>query len=295
MRDILIRSVFGIVFLFVIFVPFSADLQNGSNLFVITLFIFTLIGIHELFDMDKIGGFQSSLKVPALLIAAALFLPIFTRVAHYFFPKIKENLFSHYIFNEYTLYISLALVITSVIVFSILIFKAENVRFLYKKTLLLSIFYPILPNFLLAMAYAYSDKGTKELLLIVLLPVYLNDSLAYLFGRFFGKRKLIPSVSPKKTVEGFIGGMIGAAVVMLVFLYFAGEFTTYNIIAIALTSIAASILATLGDLFESKLKRAAGVKDSGKLLPGHGGILDRTDAMLFVAPILYVILMLTQI
>lgn len=295
MRDILIRSVFGIVFLFVIFVPFYADIQNGSNLFVVTLFIFTLIGIHELFEMDKIGGFQSNLKIPAILLSTTFFLPLLIYTAKKFFPGLNLKSISSYIFNEYTLYISLTLSILSILVFSILIFKSENVRFLYKNTFLLAFFYPFLLNFTLALAYTFSPIVIKQLLLIVLLPVYLNDSLAYLVGRFFGKRKLIPSVSPKKTVEGFIGGMIGAAVVMLVFLYFAGEFTTYNIIAIALTSIAASILATLGDLFESKLKRAAGVKDSGKLLPGHGGILDRTDAMLFVAPILYVILMLTQI
>lgn len=295
MRDILIRSVFGIVFLFVIFVPFYADIQNGSNLFVVTLFIFTLIGIHELFEMDKIGGFQSNLKIPALLLSTTFFLPLLIYTAKKFLPGLNLATISRYVFNEYTLYISLTLSILSILVFSILIFKSENVRFLYKNTFLLAFFYPFLLNFTLALAYTFSPIYIKQLLLIVLLPVYLNDSLAYLVGRFFGKRKLIPSVSPKKTVEGFIGGMIGAAVVMLVFLYFAGEFTTYNIIAIALTSIAASILATLGDLFESKLKRAAGVKDSGKLLPGHGGILDRTDAMLFVAPILYVILMLTQI
>lgn len=295
MRDILVRSVFGIVFLCVIFFPYFGDLENGTNLFVLTLFVFTLLGVHELFEMDKIGGFQSKLKLPAILFATALFLPIFTHVAKDFFPAIKESYFAHYIFNETTLVVSFALVALSVVVFSVLIFKAENVRFLYKNTFLLAVLYPILPNFLLALVYAYSNTSEKQILLIVLLPVYLNDTFAYLFGRFFGKRKLLPTVSPKKTVEGFVGGIIAAASSMLVFLYFAGDFNQTNAIAIVCTSFAASILATFGDLFESKLKRAAGVKDSGKLLPGHGGILDRTDAMLFVAPILYVILFFIQL
>ncbi|MNY53617.1 Phosphatidate cytidylyltransferase [compost metagenome] len=130
------------------------------------------------------------------------------------------------------------------------------------------------------------------MLLIVLLPIYLNDTLAYVFGRLFGKTPLIPSVSPKKTREGFIGGMIGAAAVMLGILYFTGAFTKENALAIAGVSVLASILATLGDLFESKLKRSIDIKDSGNILPGHGGILDRIDAMLFVAPVLYVLLIL---
>lgn len=128
------------------------------------------------------------------------------------------------------------------------------------------------------------------MLLIVLLPIYLNDTLAYVFGRLFGKTPLLPSVSPKKTWEGFVGGMIGAAITMIVLLYFIGQFTIPNIIAIVMVSIIASVLATLGDLFESKLKRSVDIKDSGNILPGHGGILDRIDAMLFVAPVLYVLL-----
>jgi hypothetical protein len=148
MKDILIRSVFGIVFLFVIFVPFSADIQNGSNLFVITLFIFTLLGIHELFEMDKIGGFQSNLKIPAILLSTTFFLPLLIYTAKKFFPGLNLTSISSYIFNEYTLYISLSLSILSILVFSILIFKSENVRFLYKNTFLLAFFYRVfLPFF----------------------------------------------------------------------------------------------------------------------------------------------------
>lgn len=134
------------------------------------------------------------------------------------------------------------------------------------------------------------DVETKSLLFIVLLPIYLNDSLAYLFGKFFGKNKLIPSVSPKKTWEGFVGGAIGAAVTMLVLIYFRNGGTTETYILMAIVSLLVSVLATFGDLFESKLKRAAEVKDSGNILPGHGGILDRIDAMLFAVPVLYVFL-----
>jgi phosphatidate cytidylyltransferase len=101
---------------------------------------------------------------------------------------------------------------------------------------------------------------------------------------------LIPSVSPKKTWEGFIGGAIGAAITMLVLIYFRNGGTTETYVLMAIVSLLVSVLATFGDLFESKLKRAAEVKDSGNILPGHGGILDRIDAMLFAVPVLYVFL-----
>lgn len=172
------------------------------------------------------------------------------------------------------------------------IFRKEKIDFVFKNTFLFNCFYPVLPMWVLAMAYTLTNNLDKQMLLIVLLPIYLNDTLAYVFGRLFGKTPLLPSVSPKKTREGFFGGLIGAAIVMLAILYFVGSFNTINALATAFISIMASILATLGDLFESKLKRSIDIKDSGNILPGHGGILDRIDAMLFVAPVLYVLLML---
>jgi phosphatidate cytidylyltransferase len=136
------------------------------------------------------------------------------------------------------------------------------------------------------------DSVIKQLLLVVLLPIYLNDTLAYISGRLLGKHKMFPTVSPKKTWEGFAGGLLGAALVMIGLLAMnANSYTgKEQYFAIAFISVAASILATVGDLFESKLKRSAEVKDSGNILPGHGGVLDRIDAMIFTAPTLYVLI-----
>ena len=125
------------------------------------------------------------------------------------------------------------------------IFKKEKIEFVFKNTFLVNCFYPVLPMWVLAIAYTLTNNLDKQMMLIVLLPIYLNDTLAYVFWSLLGKTPLLPSVSPKKTREGFIGGLIGAALVMLAILYFVGSFTTQNALAIAGVSVLASILATL--------------------------------------------------
>jgi phosphatidate cytidylyltransferase len=112
----------------------------------------------------------------------------------------------------------------------------------------------------------------------------VNDSFAFLTGKNFGKRKLFISVSPKKTIEGFIGGFIFALIAGYVISKLNSDLTLINWLIIAGI---VSIIGTIGDLVESKLKRQAKIKDSGTIMPGHGGILDRLDSLLFAAPFVY--------
>ena len=114
-----------------------------------------------------------------------------------------------------------------------------------------------------------------------------NDTFAYFAGHAFGKHKLYERISPKKTWEGFAGGAVGSVVGALVtrWLLLADDLGVGTAVAVGLGG---AVLGPLGDLAESMVKRAAGVKDSGKIIPGHGGLLDRIDALLFVAPWVYV-------
>jgi phosphatidate cytidylyltransferase len=115
---------------------------------------------------------------------------------------------------------------------------------------------------------------------------FANDTGAYFAGRALGRHKLYPAISPAKTVEGAVGGLVGGVAILL-----AGHFTVARSLTIAdclLVGVPAAVLGPVGDLVESMLKRAAGVKDSGRLLPGHGGMLDRIDALLFVSAWVYV-------
>ncbi len=127
---------------------------------------------------------------------------------------------------------------------------------------------------------------------LVFAPVLLtwaSDTFAYFVGRQWGKRKLIPRVSPGKTVEGAIGALLGTIPVALAYAWVLGSFGTYRLsLGEALVlGILISVAAQVGDLAESLLKRDVGVKDSGALLPGHGGALDRVDSLLFTLPIAY--------
>ena len=120
-------------------------------------------------------------------------------------------------------------------------------------------------------------------LLTALMVVWAADTGAYFSGRHFGWHKLAPKISPNKTVEGLVGGMLLAVIVGVVLSLFAGA-SVEQLPAVALVSAIAALFSVVGDLFESLLKRHAGVKDSGHLIPGHGGILDRLDGVLAALP-----------
>jgi phosphatidate cytidylyltransferase len=126
----------------------------------------------------------------------------------------------------------------------------------------------------------------REAVLLLIVTIIISDSAQYYTGRAFGRRPLAPSISPKKTLEGAIGGIVfGTAAIA------AGGrivFPSASLPMLVLLGASIAALGIVGDLFESLLKRSAGVKDSGALIPGHGGVLDRIDSWLFAAPVYYV-------
>lgn len=130
-----------------------------------------------------------------------------------------------------------------------------------------------------------------EYIFFALFLVWATDSGAYFVGRAIGKKKLWPEISPNKTIEGFIGGIVSAVVVALVFQLVAPIWPSF--VHVPIIAVFVSIFGQMGDLVESALKRHYHVKDSGTILPGHGGILDRFDSLLFVLPILYFVLIIT--
>lgn len=130
-----------------------------------------------------------------------------------------------------------------------------------------------------------------EWFIFLLVVVFAGDTFAYLFGVLFGKHKIMPSVSPKKSLEGALGGLAGSAAAGGVFWYFQDSPPT-GVAPYMLTAVIAGFMGQFGDFFESLLKRVAEVKDSGKIMPGHGGLLDRIDAVLFASPVVMLALYL---
>ena len=139
-----------------------------------------------------------------------------------------------------------------------------------------------------AIAAVRAFDGGREALLLLMLTIVISDSAQYYCGRAFGRRPLAPTISPKKTLEGAIGGMVFGTLAMTV----GGRwvFPDAPLLLLVLASACVAALGIVGDLFESLLKRSAGVKDSSNIIPGHGGVLDRIDSWLFAAPLYYAFL-----
>ena len=127
------------------------------------------------------------------------------------------------------------------------------------------------------------------MLLLVFVILWANDTFAYLTGRLLGKHKLFERISPGKTIEGSIGGLVFTLAGIMLFSHYVDWLSLWQAIGMGLIAV---VFGTLGDLCESMLKRQAGVKDSGNLIPGHGGVLDRFDSVLFAVPFVYVFLFL---
>lgn len=137
----------------------------------------------------------------------------------------------------------------------------------------------------------YSSVFNPIVLLSSFILVWVNDSFAYLVGKNFGRHKLFESISPKKTIEGFLGGLFFSFITS----YFIATFTeTLTMVHWLILSLIISVFGTLGDLVESKFKRQSNVKDSGNIMPGHGGLLDRLDSIIFAAPFIYLFLRIIQ-
>lgn len=169
------------------------------------------------------------------------------------------------------------------------LFSEKRIPLFESKRFILTTFYLTSAFVFLILIANNNQQFTPVLLLGFFILIWVNDTGAYLIGKNFGKQKLFPSVSPKKTVEGFLGGLFFACIGS----YFIATFTdTLDFTNWLILAIIVSVFGTLGDLIESKFKRQAGVKDSGVIMPGHGGLLDRLDSIIFAAPFFYLFLRL---
>lgn len=255
----------------------------------------------------------SILFIPIIIGAAYLgssyfflFISIIGLISYYEFTLLvkKKNVFTFYIsgfifnlmiylyFYLKLIDITLLILIITLSVFFIELFRNNGSAILNSGVILMSIIYI---GFFMGSVigirefYSFPDYSNGGYLIIsILVSIWLCDTAAFFGGTKLGKHKLFPRVSPNKTWEGAIFGFIFAVGGMLI-----GKYTVLNFLSLTDVIIIGVIVGTIGqigDLFESLLKRDAGVKDSSNLIPGHGGILDRFDSLLFVAPAVYVYL-----
>jgi phosphatidate cytidylyltransferase len=155
-----------------------------------------------------------------------------------------------------------------------------------------SMFYLCLPSAMMLFMYRpdmFGSMAGSWLIVLIFCLLWSNDVFAYLTGKLLGKHKLFPRISPGKTIEGSFGGLVFTVIAVSIFAHYADWLPHSAAIGMAVITV---VFGTLGDLCESMLKRQAGVKDSGKLIPGHGGILDRFDSVMFSVPFIFVYLLL---
>ena len=166
----------------------------------------------------------------------------------------------------------------------LLVSKSKSILFRFPS--LIGVWYIAFPFFCL-LQLENANPGVNLYVLYFFIIVWSTDTTAYFIGKHFGKYKLWESISPNKTIEGFIGGLIGALVIGSILNYFLQLRSLY---LVGIISLITAVFTVIGDLVESNLKRNLNVKDSGAILPGHGGILDRFDGVLVAALSYYLIL-----
>ena len=258
------RAITGFFFLIVM----VGSMLLGHYPFGIFYLLLTLLCLYEFYGLIKQSGVNPSLET-GLLNGAFIYI-IFAFITY------QDSLLLHKI--------SLLLTLTLGAIFIQELFKKSEAPFSNIAYTLLGLVLICIPfTFFHALAYLKGDFNFHYPLAFMLL-LWANDTGAYLVGRAFGRTKLFERHSPKKTWEGFFGGIaIGAIIAVVISLYFK-EVSWRNWVSIA---ILISCFGTLGDLVESMFKRSINVKDSGGLLPGHGGLLDRFDGLFIAAPVVY--------
>jgi phosphatidate cytidylyltransferase len=274
MNETLKRAISGAVYVILLL---TSILYSTESFFVL-FGIFLLIAVIEFCYLIQLQ------KIISLCIAIGIYI--------FFYTINTKNL------NLFTIEATQYVIITAL--FATLLVSIKGILFLYdnKETkfnklsrYLFLIGYIILP-FVFITKIPFGEKGyNPKIIISIFILIWTNDTFAYIVGKSIGKRKLFERVSPKKTIEGFVGGMVFAVLASYLisrFYFDPKEYYLKKSILIWITiALIVSVFGTIGDLIESKFKRIAGVKDSGAIMPGHGGVLDRLDSVIFVAPIIF--------
>ena len=246
-----------------IFLVFLLIFWEGFPFFIVVTII-ALLGLKELYSIADKQGYKPSYILGTMLILYFIFISVYDVYS-----------LNCYIDN---------IIITSFIILSFIIqlFRKDFSKVLAEISI--TIFGSIYLGYLLSFMIKTKDLPNGNYYLISLFIVtWVNDIGAYLIGSNFGKNKIFPKISPKKTIEGSIGGIIFSIAATFAFKNWL-DLTFNELISLGLII---AIIAQIGDLFESVLKRGSGVKDSGTLIPGQGGILDCFDSLIFTAPVFY--------
>nr|WP_299201236.1 phosphatidate cytidylyltransferase [uncultured Brumimicrobium sp.] len=269
MNNIVTRAIWGALFVSIIISSFLV----GSNATAIVLGFFMAVGLFEFYRFFSKSTIVTPKSGAGVLGGIILYVSLVLK---------EMNLIE---FDLQLVYIPLIFLPFLTVVFS----KAKNPLLDLTITFFPWI-YVMIPFYLMFKIFNFEvvDQAQWVFVLGLFIMVWTNDTFAYLTGRSFGKTRLIERISPKKSWEGAIGGFLFTIIAGGIYAYFTTENYLFWMISAAIVSPAG----ILGDLIESRFKRLVDVKDSGTILPGHGGILDRFDAVIYATPFFYLLLII---
>jgi phosphatidate cytidylyltransferase len=285
MNETLKRTISGAVYIALLI----TSILFSTESFIILFGIFLVIATYEFCNLVKINRYFAILFVSLFYSAVSLISFYRIETENYISKLLKENI--ELTVNTDNLF-SVLLVITLIISIKCIVFLFDDTQIISKVSKYIYLIgYVMLPFlFITKISFGIKDYNPKIIIGLFIL-IWTNDTFAYLVGKSIGKHKLFERISPKKTIEGFFGGVVFAALAgfLISKLYIRPnpEFSNKSILIWMIIALIVSVFGTIGDLIESKFKRIAGVKDSGSIMPGHGGVLDRLDSVIFVAPVIY--------
>ncbi|MBB4806682.1 phosphatidate cytidylyltransferase [Chryseobacterium defluvii] len=286
-KNLIQRTISGIVYVAIIILctsPLGARLINSvfpdliqqQYLYYGLITVLMVVGAWECMKIMKFGkGYEKWVVFPMIMVIFYMF---------------SKRYFYHDFYFNFRLSEILALSLIAIAV--VTLFKYSRELYFDSGKLIFTVIYVALPfSFALGLPKYSTIQQTFSLeVLFLFILIWSSDTFAYLAGKFFGKHKMAPKISPKKTWEGYAGGVI----LTLVMSYFIEQYQpdlrgNWMVVGFLVASFA-----PLGDLVESQLKRNFGVKDSGNIIPGHGGVLDRLDSFLICAPVVYLYFILEK-
>ncbi len=261
MKELLKRAITGAIYVFLLL---AAVFLNNKDAFDFLFLVFGLACIYEFKRIVKLAGYHVFI----------VFLGLW-----WTFIYVTHNTEAYW-----TLLIP-TLLVNTYLLFDL--FSNKKSARSYLEKFVLSLLYIGGGCIFLAMIPYQNGRFSESLIFGIFILVWVNDTFAYIVGRSLGRNKLFSRVSPKKTIEGSLGGLVFATIAAYIIGMHTEVLSQYQWLVIVLVVVVGG---SLGDLVESNFKREAGIKDSGAILPGHGGLLDRLDSLIFVAPFVYITL-----
>jgi phosphatidate cytidylyltransferase len=286
MNETLKRTISGAVYIALLL----TSILFSTESFIILFGIFLIITIYEFSNLVNLNKIFS-ISFGTLLYSAIVLVGHYNKQTTAFLNDLFKSNFD-LITNIQELNMVL-LAVTLVIAIKCILFlfydSVQEISISSKYLYLLG--YITLPFIFIVKISFGTNAYNPKIIIGLFVLIWTNDTFAYLVGKSIGKHKLFERVSPKKTIEGFLGGVVFAILAGFLISKFYIQpnpaFSNKSILIWTIIAIIVSVFGTIGDLIESKFKRIAGVKDSGSVMPGHGGILDRLDSVIFVAPIIF--------